>query len=148
MTINYPKQFIKDILTSISTIAVVGGSSNKNRDSYKVMEFLIACGYKVIPINPYESGNSILGQYCYSSISDVKESIDMINIFRKKDAVIGITREAINLNIEVIWMQENIVDGGAEKLAKTAGIKVVMDRCTKKELIKLNLIGLKKENRF
>lgn len=136
MNINYPDAFIKNILEKTHTIAVVGASANKERDSYKVMNNLIKNGYKVFPVNPNETGNLILGQECYSNIEDIKTDIDLVDIFREKEAVMGIAKQAIKIGAKFLWMQEGIVNNEAASLAESAGIKVIMNRCTKKELSK------------
>jgi predicted CoA-binding protein len=132
----YPESFIEDILSEIKTIAVVGASSKKDRDSYKVMQSLIKNGYRVFPINPNESGKTILDQECLPNLEAVKENIDMVDIFRAHDAVMGVTKDAIKIGAKVLWMQEGIVHQEAADLAISSGLRVVMDRCTKKELNK------------
>jgi len=136
MSIAYPESFIEDILREIKTIAVVGASSKKDRDSYKVMQSLIKNGYRVFPINPNESGKNILNLECFPSLDAVKENIDMVDIFRAHDAVMDIAKDAIKIGAKVLWMQEGIVHHEAANLATSAGLRVVMDRCPKKELIK------------
>ena len=132
----HPESFIEDILNEVKTIAVVGASSKKDRDSYKVMQSLIKNGYRVFPINPNESGKTILNQECLPKLEAVKENIDMVDIFRAHEAVLGITKDAINIGAKVLWMQEGIVHHEAANLAISAGLRVVMDRCPKKELAK------------
>ena len=136
--INYTDKYIKEILSEVKTIAVVGASSNPDRDSYKVVESLVAHGYKVFPVNPNEKDNSILGLNFYSNLKSIQDSVDMVDIFRLSNAVMGITQEAIELNAKVIWMQLEIINHEAANLAKAAGLKVVMDRCPKIEFKKLN----------
>ena len=85
---DYSEKYIKEILQEVKTVAVVGASANHERDSYKVMESLIQHGYKIFPINPKERGNVILGQLCYSTLSSVPEKIDMVDVFRAKEAVL------------------------------------------------------------
>ena len=131
---NYSKGLIKEILQEVKTIAVVGASANSERDSYKVMESLIQHGYQIFPINPYEQGNLILGQLCYSDLSSVPEKIDMVDVFRAKDAVVGVTGEAILIGAKVLWTQLGIINEEASELAKSAGLKVIMNRCPKIEL--------------
>ena len=126
----------KNILEKTNTIAVIGASANKERDSYKVMNNLIKNGYIVFPVNPNETGNLILGQECYSDIEDIKRHIDLVNIFREKKAVMGIAKQAIRIGAKFLWMQEGIIHNEAASLAESAGIKVIMNRCTKKELSK------------
>ena len=136
MSIVYPESYIDDILHEIKTIAVVGASSKKDRDSYKVMQSLIKNGYKVFPINPNESGKTILDLECLPNLDAVKENIDMVDVFRAHNAVMGVTKDAIKIGAKVLWMQEGIVHQEAADLAINAGLKVVMDRCPKKELDK------------
>ena len=134
MNIDYPDAYIKNILEKTYTIAIVGASGNKERDSYKVMNNLIKNGYKVFPVNPNEIGNLILGQECYSDIEDIKKHIDLVDIFREKKAVMGIAKQAIKIGAKVLWMQEGIIHQEAADIAKNAGLKVIMDRCPKKIL--------------
>ena len=133
---DYSEGYIKEVLEGVKTIAVVGASANPERDSHKVMESLIQHGYQIFPINPNEQGNLILGQVCYSDLSSVPEKIDMVDVFRAKDAVIGVTEEAIQIGAKVLWTQLGVVDEEASELAKEAGLKVVMNRCPKIELEK------------
>ena len=135
--VNYSKSYIKEILDEVKTIAVVGASANQDRDSYKVMQALMQHGYEVFPINPNEVGNFILGQPCYADLSSVSRKIDMVDVFRAKDAVMGVTKEVIAIGASVLWTQLDIVNKEAAELAEHAGLKVVMDRCPKIELAKL-----------
>ena len=135
--VNYSESYIKEILNKVKTIAVVGASANQDRDSYKVMQVLMQHGYEVFPINPNEAGNIILGQPCYADLSSVAVKIDMVDVFRAADAVMGVTKEAIAIGATVLWTQLDIVHKEAAELAEKAGLKVVMDRCPKIELAKL-----------
>ena len=94
-------------------------------------------GYQIFPINPNEEGNLILGQLCYADLSSVSEKIDMVDVFRAADAVMGVTKEAIAIGATVLWTQLDIVHKEAAELAEKAGLKVVMGRCPKIELAKL-----------
>ena len=136
MNINYPDIFIKEILEQSNTIAIVGASSKEDRDSYKVMKYLLQKGYKVFPVNPYESGKNILGQKCYEDLESIKESVDIVDVFRAHEAVLGIAKQAIKISAKVLWTQEDIIHHEAAELVEKAGLKVVMDRCPKKELSK------------
>ena len=100
------------------------------------MESLIQHGYKIFPINPNEQGNLILGQLCYSNLSSVPEKIDMVDVFRAKDAVMRVTEEAILIGAKVLWTQLGIINREARELAINADIKVIMNRCPKIELEK------------
>ncbi|RPG37101.1 MAG: CoA-binding protein [Gammaproteobacteria bacterium TMED225] len=128
------KDFLRSILIDVKTIALIGASSNSSRDSYKVMKFLIDRGYKVFPVNPNEANSFILGQKCYSNLKSIKEKIDMVDIFRAKEFIFDITREAIELKVKIIWTQENLIDEKAAKLGTDAGLTVIMDECPKKIL--------------
>ena len=134
---DYHEGYIKEILEEVKTIAVVGASANQDRDSYKVMEALIQHGYQIFPINPNEEGNLILGQNCYANLDSVSKKIDMVDVFRAADAVMGVTREAIAVEASVLWTQLDIINKEAAEVAEQAGLKVVMDRCPKIELAKL-----------
>jgi len=136
MNINYPDSFINQILEESNTIAIVGASSKEDRDSYKVMKYLLQKGYKVFPVNPYESGKNILGQKCYEDLESIKQSVDIVDVFRAHEAVLGIAKQAIKISAKVLWTQEDIIHHEAAELVEKAGLKVVMDRCPKKELSK------------
>lgn len=128
--------YINQILREVKTIALVGASSNPEKDSYKVMKFLLEKKYEVYPVNPNEKGNSILGQYCYADLQSIEFPIDMVEIFRKSEEVLGIAKEAINIGSKVLWTQLGIIDKEAFRMAKNEGLKVVMNRCPKIELKK------------
>ena len=128
--------YINQILREVKTIALVGASSNPEKDSYKVMKFLLENNYKVYPVNPNEKGNRILDQYCYRDLHSIDVPIDMVEIFRKPEEVLAITKEAVNIGSKVIWTQLGIIDEEASKMAKSKGLKVVMNRCPKIELQK------------
>ena len=123
-----------DILKNVSSIDIVGISSKEERDSYKVMKFLIEKGYKVFPVNPNEQGKYILGRKCFKNLSDIDDEIDMVDVFRKDEFVYDVTKEAIKINAKVLWTQLDIFCEDSFNLAKDAGLKVVMDKCPKIEL--------------
>ena len=122
---------IKDILENYKTIAVVGLSPKEDRPSYQVASYLQSKGFKIIPISPL--GNDILGEKVYSSLLEVPSGIDVVDIFRKPEAVLEIVKEAIEKKAKVVWMQEGVINNEAAELAIKAGIGVVMNRCIKKE---------------
>ena len=136
--LNYSKLFIDEILQEVKTVAIVGASARQERDSFKVMRSLIDNGYEVFPVNPNEEGNFILGQFCYKDLSSIQKKIDMVDVFRAEEAIIGIAKESIQIKAKVLWTQLGIVNEEASKLAKKAGLKVVMNRCPKIELDKLD----------
>ena len=106
------------------------------------MQVLLEQGYEVIPVNPREAGKSILGQRCYASLADIGQPVDMVEIFRSSEAALGVTEEAIAIGASVVWMQLEIRNPQAAKMAEAAGIKVVMDRCPKLELQKSYWTGV------
>jgi len=126
----------KKILSEVKTIAIVGASSKTHRDSHKVMKFLLDKGYKIFPVNPNESGKLILAQRCYDDLESIKKNVDMVDVFRANEAIMDISEKAIKIGAKILWMQEGIMHHEAANLAMTAGLRVVMDRCPKKELIK------------
>ena len=136
MVDNYSDEYLRDILTEVKSIAVVGASLKSQRDSYKVIKTLIDHGYKVIPVNPNEVGKNILGRYFYRDLNSIDEPVDMVDVFRSNDAVIRVTEEAIKIGAKVLWTQLDIINEEAANLAEKAGLKVVMDRCPKIELAK------------
>ena len=124
----------KDILKTINSIAIVGISSKEEKDSYKVMKFLIERGYKVFPVNPNEEGEYILGRKCYKNISDFNDEVDLVDVFRKKEFVYEVTKEAIKINAKVLWTQLDIFCEDSLNLAQDAGLAVIMNKCPKIEL--------------
>lgn len=118
---------MQQILASSKTVAVVGLSSNPERDSNRVATYLQQHGFKIFPVNPNES--EVLGEKAYSHLSEVPEPVDIVNIFRKPEAVPGIVEEAIAKGAKSIWMQVGIVHNDAADRARAAGLKVVMGRC-------------------
>ena len=121
---------LKLLLKNIKNIAIVGASSNPERDSFKVMKFLLDQGYKIFPVNPKEK--DILGVRCYPNLTSIKETVDMVDMFSAKEFIFDLTKEAIEINTNVIWMQEGIIDEKSSSLARNCGIKVIMDQCPKK----------------
>jgi predicted CoA-binding protein len=122
---------IADILKSYKKIAVVGISSNPGRPSHYVSQFMKDNGYQIFPVNP--GLDEVLGEKCYTSLSDIPDEIEVVNIFRRAEYVDEIVAEAIKVGAKVIWMQEGIINEGAAQKAIEAGLQVVMDRCIKTE---------------
>lgn len=122
---------IEEILRDCKVIAIVGLSSKKDRPSYGVALYLKEHGYRIIPVNPKET--SILGEPCYPSLTSFEEKVDIVDIFRRSEEVAVVVDEAIQIGARVIWMQEGVVDETSAEKARRAGIKVVMDKCIKKE---------------
>lgn len=134
----YDDKFITNILQQTKNIAMVGLSSDWNRPSYFVAKYLTDRGYNIFPVNPKEKNNYILGNKVYSNLNEIKNKIDMVDIFRNSEAALGIVKEAINLKPNTIWMQIGIINLKAEKLAKENNITVVMNRCPKIEFCRLS----------
>jgi uncharacterized protein len=124
-----------EILDSSRTVAVVGLSSKPDQPSYKVANYLKEQGYKIIPINPAEK--EILGEICYPDLASVPESVDVVDIFRRSEEVMPIVKEAIKIGAKAVWMQEGIINEEAASRAREAGLVVVMDKCMRKEHLKL-----------
>lgn len=137
---SYSTDYIRDILQSVKTIALVGASANELRPSYFVMKYLIDKGYEVIPVNPGLAGQQILGQRVYASLKDVPKPVDMVDVFRNSEAAGPVTDEALALEPRpsVIWMQLSVRNDEAAARAEAQGVKVVMNRCPKMEYGKLS----------
>jgi predicted CoA-binding protein len=124
---------IKEVLRSSKTIAVIGISPKEDRPSYGVASYLKSKGYRIIPVRP--DGDKILGEKVYHSLTEIPREIeiDVVDIFRKSEDVPAAVEEAIHRGAKVVWMQEGIINQEASTKAEKAGLKVVMDRCMKKE---------------
>lgn len=136
----YADAYIRGILNTTKTIAMVGVSPKENRPSYFAFKYLLERGYKMIPVNPGQAGKDLLGQRIYGKLADIPEPIDMIDIFRASPYAMGIVQEALTLDPKpkVIWMQLTVRDDAAAKLAEDNGIQVVMNRCPKIEYGRLS----------
>jgi predicted CoA-binding protein len=135
------KADIKALLQSTRTIALVGASEKEERDSNKVMKFLLAQGYDVIPVNPGLAGKIIHGQTVAASLADIGHPVDLVDIFRNSDAADAVVDEAIATGAKAVWMQLGVVNAKAAQRAEAAGLQVVMDHCPK---IEIPLLGLLK----
>ncbi len=131
----YADADIRRILTSVKSIALVGASANSARPSFLVLKYLIARGYRMLPINPSLAGQTLLGTSAYGSLADAPGPIDMVEIFRASEFAGGIVDEALKLDPlpRVIWMQLGVSDAAAAERARAAGVEVVMNRCPKIE---------------
>jgi predicted CoA-binding protein len=134
----YSDEYIRGILRSVRTIAMVGTSAHWNRPSYFAMKYLQKKGFRVIPVNPKAAGETILGEKVYASLKDVPDRIDMVDCFRGAKAIPAIANEAIEIGAKVLWMQLGISNEEAAKTAEAAGLKVVMNRCPKIEYGRLS----------
>jgi len=124
----------KEILERYKRIAVVGLSSNTWRASYGVSRFMQTVGYEITPVNPNET--AVLGQKAYSTLDEVPDPVEIVNIFRRPEFVPEIVDAAIRRGARVVWMQEGVIHEEAAQRARAAGIEVVMDRCILKEQMK------------
>lgn len=135
----YDEDRIEEILKNYRNVAVVGISDKQERDSYRVSEYLKNNGYNIIPINPKLSEWNGIKSYPDLASVPSEVSIDIVDIFRKPEAVVPVVKEALSVNPKVIWMQEEVINEEAADMAKEKGLTVVMDRCMMKEHRKLSL---------
>ena len=126
---------IRAILTRAKTIAVVGISHKEHRDSHKVAKYLKENGYQMIPVNP--KYKEVLGEPCYSDLKSVPQHIDIVDIFRNIEAIPGIVDEAISVGAGCVWMQLGLAHNESAHKARSAGLDVVMCKCTKIEHTRL-----------
>lgn len=138
---HYSAEYLKEILASVKTIALVGASPKPDRPSFGVMRFLLSKGYKVHPVNPGQAGKEILGQTVYATMADIPEAIDMVDVFRAPEYLGEVVADSLALTDrpKVIWGQLSVRNDEAVKPAEEAGIKVVMDRCPAIEIPRLGL---------
>ncbi|MCJ2044820.1 CoA-binding protein [Methylobacterium sp. J-078] len=135
----YDPALIRRVLAETRTIALVGASANPARPSHHVMAFLLARGYRVIPVNPGLTGQTLLGQPVVARLADLSEPVDMVEIFRSSDAAGGVVDEALALTPppRFVWMQIGVRDAAAAARAEAKGCVVVMDRCPKIEICRV-----------
>jgi predicted CoA-binding protein len=136
----YSDSYIRGILNTVKTIAMVGVSPKQNRPSFFVFKYLLERGYRVIPVNPGHAGSEILGQKVYANLADIAEPIDMIDVFRASQYATAVVEEALAMKPRpaVIWMQLGVRNDEAAAQAEAAGIRVVMNRCPKIEYGRLS----------
>jgi len=123
------------ILKTYHTVAVVGLSPKSDRPSFKVASYLKEQGYRVIPVNP--QAKEILGETCYPDLASIPQPVEVVDIFRSSEQVPAIVAEAIKVGAKAVWMQEGVINEEAAARAKEAGLLVVMDKCMRKEYLKL-----------
>jgi uncharacterized protein len=129
MTLNAKE--IKAIFTNCKTIAVVGLSDNPARPSYDVALYLQQQGFRIIPVNPKLT--EVLGEKCYANLREVPDKIDIVDCFRRSEEMLAIAHDAVAVGAKCLWMQIGVINDEAAKVAETAGLKVVLDKCTKIE---------------
>src|SRR6267378_5485274 len=137
---NYPDSYIRGILNTVKTIAMVGISPKDNRPSYFAFKYLLERGYRMIPVNPGQAGKDILGQKVYAKLADIPDPVDMVDIFRASQFAAAVVDEALAMTPKpaVIWMQLGVRNDEAAAKAEAAGLKVVMNRCPKIEYGRLS----------
>tara|TARA_A200000159_G_C7026365_1_gene216085 strand:- start:10 stop:468 length:459 start_codon:yes stop_codon:yes gene_type:complete len=132
----YSDDYLKGILTSVKTIAMVGASPDKTKFSYGVLRVLNETGYDMIPVNPRPDITEIRGLKVYPNLKSIDRPVDMVEVFRKPEDLYEIAKEAIEINAKVLWGQIGVINDKAARLAEDAGLKVVMNRCPKIELFR------------
>ncbi|MEQ9517810.1 MAG: CoA-binding protein [Parvibaculum sp.] len=134
----YSPELLSRVLKETKTIALVGASADGRKASYIVMKYMLSKGYEIIPVNPREAGNEILGRTVVASLTDIKTPVDMVDIFRNSNAAGAIADEAIAIGAKTVWMQIGVVNEEAATRARKAGLTVIMDRCPKVEYSRLS----------
>jgi predicted CoA-binding protein len=136
----YDDAYIRGILNTAKTIAMVGVSANVSRPSYFAFKYLLERGYRMIPVNPGLAGKDLLGQKAYARLLDIPEPVDMVDIFRASQYAVPIVEETLKMDPRprVVWMQLGIRNDEAARLAEANGLKVVMNRCPKIEYGRLS----------
>ena len=130
---------IADLLRNARTIAVVGASDRPDRPSYGVMKFLQEWGYRVLPVNPQITGEHVLGEFVWRELAQIGIPIDIVDIFRRSEMAGEAVDQAIFVGAKAVWMQLGVVNQEAAERAEAAGLKVVMNRCPKIEIVRLGI---------
>lgn len=126
---------IQSVLKRFRTVAVVGASEDPDRPSNRVARFLKEHGYHIVPVTP--EADTVLGERAYPDLASIPEPVEIVDIFRRPEYVPPVVEEAIAIRAKAVWMQEGIVNEAAAVTARQAGLTVIMDRCMRKELIRL-----------
>ena len=134
---SYTDAYLKGVLESVRTVAMVGASPHWNRPSYFVMKYLQAKGFRVRPVNPGAAGETILGEACFAALADLPEPVDMVDIFRNSEAAGPLADQAVEIGAKAVWMQLTVRNDDAAARAEAAGLHVVMNRCPKIEYARL-----------
>jgi len=128
---------LRDLLKATKIIALVGASPKPNRASHGVMAFLQQSGYRVIPVNPVAAGTTILGETVVATLKDIKEPVDMVDVFRRAEETPEVAQEAVAIGAKSLWLQLGIANDESARIATEGGLDVVMDRCTADEYARL-----------
>lgn len=131
-----------ELLKKTRTIALVGASNKPDRDSHKVMAFLIGCGYDLYPVNPGLAGQSLLGREVYARLGDIPVQTDLVDIFRRKEDVLAVVEEAIACGAKAVWLQQGLDIPEAAERAAAHNMPCIMDKCPKQEIPRLRSLGL------
>lgn len=139
MSEDYSDEHVRDVLTRTKVIAVVGASAKPERASHYVSQYLIEKGYRVIPVNPGLAGQEMFGETVHASLSEIDVPVDMVDVFRRSDAVEPVVDEALEAfpNLQTVWMQLGVINAAAAEKARARGVDVIMDRCPKIEIPRL-----------
>jgi len=133
----YVDEDISRILTNTRTIALVGASMDASRHSHRVMEYMLSNGYRVIPVNPSAAGQTLLGVTVVASLADIDVPFELVDVFRRLDAIPGVVDELLPLvesrGVRCLWLQLDLYDEASAARARAAGLEVIMDRCLKVE---------------
>ncbi|AIX50804.1 MULTISPECIES: CoA-binding protein [Pantoea] len=132
-------QTIRDVLMNTRRIALVGASDKPARPSYGVMRYLLDQGYEVIPVSPKLAGQQLMGQTAYASLAEIPGKVDMVDVFRNAEAAWEVAQDAIAIGAKTLWLQLGVINEQAAVLASDAGLTVIMDRCPKIEIPRLNI---------
>lgn len=132
----YEETYLADILKSVKTIAMVGASPDRTKFSYGVLRVLHETGYDMIPVNPNPKVTEIRGLEVYPSLQAIDRPVDMVQVFRRSEELLGVAKDAVAIGAKVLWAQIGVYDDEAAKVAEDAGLKVVMNRCPKIELFR------------
>ena len=133
---SYSDKYLRDILQSVKTIAMVGASPDKTKFSYGVLRVLHETGYDMIPVNPKPEITEIRNLKVYPNLAAIDRPVDMVEVFRKSEDLYSVAEEAIAIGAKVLWGQIGVINHEAASLAEKAGLKVVMNRCPKIELFR------------
>lgn len=136
--LNQHPDAMRDVLANARVIAVVGHSANPDRTSYRIAEFLRGQGYTIYPVNPTVDEIPGFGK-SYASLKDVPEPIDIVDVFRRSEYLLGVVNDAIEAGAKTVWAQLGVYDAAAGEKALDAGLNIAMDACIKVEYMRLGV---------